>query len=93
MVGDEVLLKRRDDPLSAELDGETVMLDPAKGSYFSLGVVGSRVWQLLEDRRSVNDLCKELVSEFDIDHQTCRREVRAFIDRLLDAGLIVELPR
>jgi hypothetical protein len=91
MVGDEVLLQRREEPLSANLDGETVMLDPAEGAYFSLGPVGSRVWALLEDPRSVSEVCRLLLDEFDIDRQTCRQEVQAFVDQLLDANLIEKL--
>jgi hypothetical protein len=89
MVADDALLQRRADPLTAELDGETVMLDPTKGSYFALGPVGSRVWALLEQPRSIRDLCEQLLDEFDVDPPQCRAEVTAFVTQLLDAALVV----
>ena len=91
-IADNAPLQRRAEPLTAELDGEIVMLDPDRGSYFSLAGVASRVWELLEDPMSLGQLCEQLPREFDIDAQTCRQEVRAFIQQLLDAELVVELP-
>ena len=82
------MLRRREEPLTAELDGEIVMLDPEQGSYFSLGIVGSRVWELLSSPSSVGAICQLLVTEFDIDERTCRSEVDDFVDQLLEANLV-----
>lgn len=88
MIGDTELLQRREEPLTAELDGEVVMLDPDKGSYFSLNAVGSRVWELLAEPRSIHDLCDTLMGEFEVDEPACRQEVRALVDQLLEAELV-----
>ena len=87
-ISDDALLQRRKEPLTAELDGEVVMLDPDKGSYFSLNPVGSRVWELLADPRSVNEICDTLMGEFEVDEQACRQEVRALLDQLVEAELV-----
>lgn len=64
------------------------MLDPDRGAYFSLNAVGSRVWELLADPRSVNDLCHQLLTEFEIDEPACRQEVRALVEQLLEAQFV-----
>jgi Coenzyme PQQ synthesis protein D (PqqD) len=88
MTSGEAILRRREEPLTAELDDEIVMLDPEKGSYYSLGIVGSRVWDLLSSPSSVGAICQRLVTEFDIDEWTCRSQVDDFVDQLLEADLV-----
>src|SRR3712207_8723186 len=60
---DQTPLRRRAEPLTAEVDGETVMFQPEAGSYFALGAVGTRVWELLAEPRSVAQICEKLRSE------------------------------
>jgi hypothetical protein len=88
VIADGALVRRRGQPLTAEVDGETVMFDPARGAYFSLGTVGSRVWALLEAPHTMGDLCTRLRAEFDVDELACRHEVNAFVQQLLDADLV-----
>lgn len=78
---------RSSDPLTAVVDGELVMLDARTSSYFGLDGIGTRIWDLLEAPRSVDDVCAVLIEEYDVDPETCRTEVLAFITDLLDAQL------
>ena len=80
MIDDETPLVRLDEPLIAQVDGETVMFHPAAGSYYILGVVGTRVWDLLSQRSSVAEICATLRGEFAIDAETCRSEVLSFVN-------------
>jgi len=41
---------------SRDLQGELVLLNLRTGVYFGLDAVGSRIWQLIEDRRSSRDI-------------------------------------
>jgi hypothetical protein len=80
MIDDETPLVRLEEPLTAQVDGETVMFHPDAGSYYVLGVVGSRVWDLLAQRSSVAEICATLRGEFAIDAETCRSEVLNFVN-------------
>jgi Coenzyme PQQ synthesis protein D (PqqD) len=84
----ETIIQRKSDPLTAEVNGEVVMLDVAQGTYFALGSVGSQVWALLERPRSLDQLCEELVRFYEVDIDTCRLDVIAFLDELQGAQLI-----
>ena len=83
---------RSGDPLFAELDGETVMLDPDQGMYFALGATGSRIWALIEQPTVVSDLCSTLTTEFEVDSATCLDEALEFLDELRQAGLVEVQP-
>ena len=88
MIDDVSVLTRSGTALTAEVDGETVMFDPDKGSYFALGDVGSRVWELLETPRSIDGLCAALLAEFAVEEDTCRSDVRTFVEQLRAAELV-----
>ena len=92
VTDDEPLVRRTGDALSRQIDDETVMFHPRQGTYFALGTVGSRVWQLLEEPTRLSELCLNLQQDFDVDPATCRAEVSAFLSRLREADLLVEEP-
>jgi hypothetical protein len=79
---------RSEQPLSATVDGEIVMLDARQAVYFSLDAVASAIWQLIEEPVSVDALCESLVSRYHIDRQACLTDVTAFLAELIDAELV-----
>jgi hypothetical protein len=88
MIDDASVLTRSTTALTAEVDGETVMFDPGKGSYFALGEVGSRVWELLETPCSIDGLCAALLAEFAVEEDRCRGDIRAYVEQLRAAELV-----
>jgi hypothetical protein len=69
------------------IDEEVVMLSPRAQSYFGLGRVGSVIWNKIERPRRVDELCAALQQEFDIDADTCQRQVIEFLNDLVERGL------
>jgi Coenzyme PQQ synthesis protein D (PqqD) len=90
MPGDSRLVRSRD-LLTAVVDEDTVMFAPDQGVYFGLDPVGTRVWELLEEPRSIDDLCRILGDEYEIDAETCRTDVGALIAELRGAKLVHEV--
>ena len=82
------VIKRGTLPLSAAVDGDIVMFHPDRGAYFSSGDVGLRVWELVEEPTSLEDLCRKLTEEYDVEPARCRAEVEEFVSQLQDAGLV-----
>lgn len=83
---DSVVVKDSE-PITTTIDDEVVMLSPRANAYFGLGLVGSEIWNAIEQPRRVDDLCAGLVQQFEIDVDTCRREVLDFLNDLVDRGL------
>jgi hypothetical protein len=84
----DTVVVRRTEPLTAPVDDDLVMLDPRGSRYFGLDAVGHRIWDLLEHPRSVAALCSELQEQFDVDAETCRADVLAFLAELESAELL-----
>jgi hypothetical protein len=77
---------------SRVLGDETVILDNQSGTYFSLSAVGARIWSLLSDPRRVQDLKAAILDEFEVDPQTCERDLLALLETLSARALIEVVP-
>ena len=76
--------------VTQEIEGELVLLDLSGERYFSLDSVGARIWQLLgEHDGDVDRVVADMLSEFDVDEPTLRRDIDALLKRLDEARLLV----
>ena len=69
--------------ISAEADGETVMMCVETGIYVGLNAMGARIWDLLAEPHELDALCATLVRDFDVTPEICRAETQAFLDILM----------
>jgi hypothetical protein len=74
--------------LHQQLGEETVLLHLASERYYGLDEVGSRFWQLLREHRTLDPIVTALLSEYDIDETTLRRDLDRLVAELADLGLI-----
>ena len=81
-------VRRATSQTSCELGAERVLLNVESGRYYGLDPVGSRIWDLLVEERSVAQLQAILLEEYDVDPPTCGRELRELLVRLRGAGLV-----
>ncbi len=84
---DTIVARPKDLP-TAEVSGEIVMMNLDKGKYFALDVVGSRIWELMENPQAVKDIIQSLLDEYDVDAPTCREHVLEFANKLREEGLL-----
>ena len=81
-------LKRSEQIMFTELDDEIAMMDIESGRYFGVDTAGTRIWQLLEVEKSLQELCSILQDEFTVSAEDCERDVRIFVDELLEHKLV-----
>ena len=81
-------LSRNDEPVAVEVDRTVVMMSLVQGMYFGLEGAGPRIWTLLEQPRTVAELCQDLTQEFDVDADTCFQDILPFLEELRAADLI-----
>ena len=77
------------DVLFREIDNECVLLDLGSGTYFGLNEVGSRIWNLLRDGLSEDDIVRTISEEYESDTETIRADVRRILAELESRKLIV----
>jgi hypothetical protein len=74
--------------VSANLDGEVVILGFRSSAYYSLDQVGAFVWDLLQQPRKVADLRDAILSEYDIDVARCEQDLIHLLADLAEKGLV-----
>ena len=79
---------RNQDTISGQIDDELVMVDIEKGSYFSLNAVATRIWELLENPLTAENLCELLVREYDVTLPQCRADIEEHFVKMQQLGLI-----
>jgi hypothetical protein len=79
---------QRKDIDTTDIDGEKAMMNLEKGQYFMLNEVGSRIWDIISNECSVQEIASSLLNEYEIDEETCKQSVIQFIERLSNAELI-----
>ena len=87
-IGMNTIVEKRPGLIATDMDGEKVMLNIETGKYFGLDAVGSSIWELLENRRSLREIVEQLQQEYEVDEQTCLNDVASFLDTLHSRGLI-----
>ncbi len=62
--------------------------------YFGVNVIGARIWELLPPATGTFDeLCAVLASQYsDVSPAQIRKDVRKFLDDLVENGLVVSAP-
>ncbi len=84
----DTIVVRSADQASADLGGEAALLNLQDGVYYSLDAVGARVWELIEEPRTVRDVRDTLLDEYDVDAARCERDLIALLKELAEHGLI-----
>lgn len=79
----------RPEVMAAEMDGETVILEATSGMYSALGATGSRIVGMIAEPVSIADICAQLMTIYEVDAETCTRDVTAFLEQLNADGFLV----
>lgn len=80
------------DQVSAQLDGETIILTMRDGVYFSVDRVGSRVWSLTASPITLGAVHRTLLDEYDVEADVAWRDLVSLVEDLLRTGLLVRAP-
>ena len=70
-------------------DEELVILDLARGEYLALDAVGARLWSGLEAGRTVEQVAREIVDEYEVSMARVLADLVTLGDELVAKGLLV----
>lgn len=74
------------------IGGEAVILSLDTKVLRGLNPVGSRVWELIDGQRSVDEIVEVIAGEFDVAAAAVAPDVHAFVEELLTKGLVTATP-
>lgn len=85
------VMKRKDDQITADVDGEVVMMSIEQGEYYGLDTIGSRIWGLYSEPKTIEQVVDTLINEYDVDRESCINDVMLFVEKLVAKDLIVKI--
>lgn len=85
-----VRLCRSSDVASAEVQGEAVLLELRRGTYYSLNRTGTVVWELLAEPRTLAELHAALLARFEVEAAALHADLAELLADLRLHGLVEE---
>jgi Coenzyme PQQ synthesis protein D (PqqD) len=74
--------------VSCMLGDEAAILNMKNTVYYGLNPVGARVWNLVQQSRSVREIRDTLLEEYDVEAEQCERDLLALLEKMREQGLI-----
>ena len=74
--------------LCSDLQGEVVILNFKNGEYYGLNAVGARIWNLIRQPKSVNEILNVLLQEYEAAPFHCQNDLMALLQELAAEELI-----
>ena len=74
--------------MARQVGEEVVLLDLASGNYFGLDAVGARIWQLITDGSTPEQVVAALVREYAVEEDTARSDTSRLLAELAAQGLV-----
>ncbi len=71
-----------------DIEGEITILDKKAGEFFHLNAAACRIWHLIQDGASVDEIISDLGGHFDAGEETLRGDITAFVGELSGKGFI-----
>jgi len=80
-------VKIDDQVVFRELEGEMVLLNLETGIYFGLDPIGTRIWTLLRERESLQQVFEVLLQEYDVPEPVLKADLLRLAREFSSHGL------
>ena len=74
--------------LEADVGNELVALDVNAGECFGFNEAATRVWRLLDQPKSFEQLRGHLLEEYDVSSERCTSDLTELLDDMTSKGLL-----
>jgi hypothetical protein len=76
------------DQVACDMGVETAILNVTSGIYYGLNAIGSRVWNLIQEPTSINDVLEILLKEYDVDPALREHDLFELLQQFAVKGLL-----
>lgn len=85
-------LRQVDHLIQHDMDDEVLVYDPAIDRTHRLNISASRIWELCDGTRSLEEIARVLTEQFEVDFETALQDTRAVMEQLKEEQLLTGLP-
>ena len=82
------VVSRSPSVVTAEIDGEIMMMSIEHGRYWNLDDVGTDIWRRIDPPCSFDGLVDALAAEYDAERATIAADVQALLQRMLAEDVV-----
>ncbi|UZT82597.1 lasso peptide biosynthesis PqqD family chaperone [Caproicibacterium sp. BJN0003] len=88
VIDKNTIVEKREDIITADLDGNVVMMSVENGKYYGMDEIATAIWKNIEQPIRVEQLVHILMDEFDVSEEQCQKDVITFLTKLYNEILI-----
>ena len=74
--------------ISCPLGDESAILNMKNSVYYGMNPVGTSIWNLLKEPKTIAEIRDTIVSEYDVDEERCERDLFTLLEQMRSEGLI-----
>ena len=75
---EQTIIRRNNDILASDIDGEKVMMSIQQGEYYGLGKTGSFIWDHIEQPISIKKLVELITEKYEVNKEQCLQDILPF---------------
>lgn len=84
----QIVLRPSPDVQSANMDGETVLLDLNSGRYYTINRLGSLIWDFCTGDHTISDIHAVLCDRFNVAPERALDDLVTLVNQLIQEGLL-----
>jgi len=84
----DTLVVKCDDTLWDEVDDEMVAMNLDNGAFYGLSPVATVIMKYIEEPRQVRAIRDHLLTQYEVDSESCETQVLALLDQMATERLI-----
>jgi Coenzyme PQQ synthesis protein D (PqqD) len=84
----DAFVKVAKEQVACDLAGEAVILHLKSGEYFGLNEVGARIWDLIQEPKTVGAVFETILQEYDVNPDQLEGDLLALLDQMAAKELI-----
>lgn len=84
----KISLTKSEKIASRIIEGQAFIVTPLNSTLHIINEVGTRIWQLIEEKKSVQGIIETICEEYEIDQATAKRDTLEFIDSMKKKNIL-----
>ena len=87
------IYKKNEDVVTRDIDGELFLLPLIRtrdeiNALFTLSEMASKIWDMVDGKRSVDQIKKKVLKEYNVEEETIEKDLKNFIKDAKEINII-----